>query len=107
MKKFRYEDMKKGWFIGDFEPSVVRTKDFEVAFVKHKKDEYWEKHLHKVATEITLVIKGRIKINDAVFSSGDIFVIFPNEIADPTFLEDSEVVIVKIPSDINDKYIVN
>ena len=39
-----------------------------------------------------------------MFSSGDIFLIEPNEIADPRFLEDSEVVIVKVPSDINDKY---
>ena len=28
----------------------------------------------------------------------------PNEIADPKFLEDSEVAIVKVPSDTNDKY---
>ena len=49
--------------------------------------------------------KGKIKINDEVFSSGDIFVIEPNEIADPKFLEDSEVIIVKLPSNTNDKFI--
>ena len=97
--------MKGGWFIGNFEPSVVKTKDFEVAYTRHKKGEYWEKHHHKVATEITLVIKGKIKINDEIFSTGDIFVIYPNEIADPTFLEDSEVVIIKMPSNTDDKYI--
>ena len=54
-----------------------------------------------------MVTKGKIKIKDIVFSSGDIFVIYPKEVADPIFLENSEVVIIKIPSHVNDKYIVN
>ena len=29
MKKFRFEEMKRGWFIGDFEPTALKTKDFE------------------------------------------------------------------------------
>jgi quercetin dioxygenase-like cupin family protein len=104
MKKFDFNLMKKGWFVGNFKPTAFKTKDCEVAYVRHFKDQEWEKHFHKIATEITFIIKGKIKINDTVFSSGDIFVIEPNEIVDPRFLEDSEVVIVKVPSDINDKY---
>ena len=104
MKKFDFNLMKKGWFVGNFKPTAFKTKDCEVAYVRHFKDQEWEKHFHKIATEITFIIKGKIKINDTVFSSGDIFVIEPNEIVDPIFLEDSEVVIVKVPSDINDKY---
>ena len=107
MKKFHYSDMKGGWFIGDFLPSAFRTKDFEIAYVKHQKNQIWEKHFHKIATEITMVIKGKIKINDKIFSSGDIFVIYPNEITDPKFLEDSEVIVIKTPSDVNDKYAVS
>ena len=98
--------MKGGWFVGDFEPSAFRTKNFEVAFTKHTKGQQWETHFHKVATEITMVISGKIQINDQVFVSGDIFVIYPNEIAAPQFLEDSEVIVIKTPSDVNDKYIV-
>ena len=30
MKKFRIEDMSRGWFIGDFEPAAFKTKNFEV-----------------------------------------------------------------------------
>ena len=51
-----------------------------------------------------IIIKGKLKINDTIFSSGDIFVIEPNEIADPKFLEDSEVIIVKLPSNTSDKH---
>jgi len=106
MKKFNYGEMRGGWFIGNFEPTAFKTKNFEVAYVKHKKGQKWDKHFHKVATEITLVINGKIKINDNIYTSGDIFVIYPNEIADPYFLEDSEVVVVKAPSDMHDKYVI-
>ena len=41
MKKFRFEDMKRGWFIGDFEPAAFKTKNFEVAVGHHKKGEIW------------------------------------------------------------------
>lgn len=98
--------MKGGWFIGDFEPTAFRTNKFEVALVKHTQGQKWETHYHKVATEINLLISGKIQINDEVFVSGDIFVISPNEVAAPQFLEDSEVIVIKTPSDVNDKYIV-
>ena len=106
MKKFKFNDMKGGWFIGNFEPVAYKTKDFEVAYVKHKKNQFWEKHYHKIAKEITLVVKGRLQINDEIFESGDIFVIEPEEISDPKFLEDSEVIVIKTPSDTNDKYVI-
>ena len=41
------------------------------------------------------------------FVTGDIIVIHPDEIADPIFLEDTELIIVKTPSVKNDKYVVN
>ena len=107
MEKFSFIDMKGGWFVGDFKPSAFQTKNFEVAFVKHTKGQKWDTHYHKKSTEITLVTKGKIKINNEVFISGDIFVIFPNEIAAPQFLEDSEVIVIKTPSYINDKYIIS
>ena len=47
-----------------------------------------------------------MKVNDEIFSKGDIFIIEPNEIVDPLFLEDTQYVVVKTISDINDKYIV-
>lgn len=104
MRKLQLKDMKDGWFIGNFKPSILKTENFEVAYVKHIKDQFWEKHFHKHATEITLIIRGKIKINDEIFNEGDIFLIEPMEVADPIFLEDSEVIVIKTPSDLNDKY---
>ena len=98
--------MKHGWFIGNFEPFAYQTKDFEVGLGSHKKGDTWDKHYHKISTEITLIISGKVKVNDEIFSKGDIFIIEPNEIVDPLFLEDTQYVVVKTISDINDKYIV-
>ncbi len=100
----RLEKMKGGWFIGDFEPSVMHRKDFEVCYKLHKKGEVWVRHTHKVATEITVLLRGSMRIMGQVLEAGDIFTIYPNEIADPEFLEDCEVIIVKTPSVIGDKY---
>jgi quercetin dioxygenase-like cupin family protein len=106
MKKYSLNNMQGGWFVGNFEPSAFQTKFFEVAFAKHTQGQKWDTHFHKVATEITLVVKGKIQINDEVFTTGDIFVISPNEVVSPQFLEDSEVVVIKTPSDVNDKYVI-
>jgi hypothetical protein len=62
-------------------------------------------HYHQKATEITYLIRGKMKIQNKVLTSGDIFTIFPDEIADPEFLEDCEVVIIKTPSIVGDKYL--
>ena len=51
-------------------------------------------------------MSGKVRINDQVFVKGDIFVVEPHEIVDPLFLEDTELVIVKTPSDTTDKTIV-
>jgi quercetin dioxygenase-like cupin family protein len=96
--------MKGGWFVGDFLPSVMQRKDFEVGYKLHKKGERWPKHIHKIATEITVLIRGKMTIQGQLLESGDIFVIYPDEVADPEFLEDCEIIIVKTPSVIGDKY---
>lgn len=106
MEKFHFDDMTKGWFIGNFIPSALRTTDFEVGFVKHKKGDVWEKHYHEHITEVSLFLKGKVKVNDEIFSKGDILVIKPHEPVDPLFLEDTEVIVIKTPSIVGDKKIV-
>ena len=98
MKIFDFNKMKGGWFIGNFNPSAYKTKQFEVCFKQHKKNEIWETHYHKVATEINFLISGSMIIQGTTIVSGDIFILEPGEIADPTFLEDCSLVVVKTPS---------
>lgn len=37
MKTAKLEDMTKGWFIGNFNPSLLKTNDVEVAVKSYKK----------------------------------------------------------------------
>jgi hypothetical protein len=104
MKIYNFKDMIGGWFIGDFEPSVLKTKDFEVCYKFHSKGEVWPKHYHKIATEINLLVSGKMKIRNQIIEPDTIFVFDPEEVADPEFLEDCFLVIVKTPSAVGDKY---
>ena len=94
-----------GWFIGDFERAEHRTKDFEVSFMCHPKGQEWPKHHHKIAKEINFLIRGKMLLNDTEISQGTIFTIHPNESVKPTFLEDCELIVVKVPSAPGDKYV--
>jgi quercetin dioxygenase-like cupin family protein len=106
MLKEKLSNMTRGWFIGNFEPSLLKTKDFEVGILTHKKGEEWPKHYHKIATEYTVLISGSMTICGELIEPGTIFILEPDEIADPVFHEDCTVVVVKTPSVIGDKYVV-
>ena len=100
MKHERIENMKRGWFVGNFEPSLLKTNDVEVAVKVYKKGDYEEAHYHKAATEITVIISGRAKMFEKVWDAGDIVV------TDFEAMENTVNVVVKIPGVNNDKYLV-
>ena len=100
----RIEDFYRGWLIGDFEPSLIRTKDFEVGVLTHKKGEYWPKHYHKLADEYNVLLEGKMSVNGQNLNKGDVFIIEKNEVSEPVFLEDCTVLVIKVPSVIGDKY---
>lgn len=91
-----------GWFVGNFEPTAYKTKDFEVSYKLHPKGQEWDVHYHTDVTEINYVIRGKMILQGKTLKTGDIFILEPYEIADPNFIEDTEIICVKTPS-INDK----
>lgn len=104
---YNIKDFKGGWFIGNFEPSLIRTEGFEVGVNFHPSGSYWAPHYHKVATEITYLMSGRMEICGKTIEAGQLFVIPPLEPAAPIFLTDCHVVIVKTPSVPGDKYLLS
>ena len=95
MKIDNLDKMIGGWFIGNFEPSLLKTNDCEVAVKRYNKGEY------------TVIINGRIKMNGIEYGTGSIITMEPNEVTDFECLEDGTVnVVVKIPGANNDKYVV-
>lgn len=106
MKIDRIENMKGGWFIGNFEPSVFKNPFFEVGYKVHEKGELWDHHYHEHLTEYNLLISGSMKICGKELTAGDIFTIEPNEVADPVFHTRCMIITVKTPSVPGDKIIV-
>ena len=97
--------MVNGWFVGNFEPTVLSTNDVEVAVKRYEKNDYEERHFHKVATEITMVVEGKIEMNGSVYQSGDIITIDPFTATDFRALTNVITVVVKHPGANNDKYL--
>jgi quercetin dioxygenase-like cupin family protein len=106
MKHAHLGEMIKGWFVGDFEPTVINSPHVEVAVKKYKAGEKESKHFHKVATEITVVISGKVVMLGQTWSEGDIIVLSPGEETAFEALTDAVNVVVKLPAAKNDKYIV-
>ena len=104
-KIYKMNDMFRGWFVGDFEPSAYKTKNFEAGYLLHKKGEQWDVHYHKHMTEVNFLVNGKMILNDIELNTGDIFLIEKNEIACPIFLEDCYIFVLKIPSVPGDKVI--
>lgn len=104
MKNYKLDKFTRGWFIGDFLPSLVRTKDFEVAIQIYKKGDKERPHYHKIADEFTIITNGSCKLNQKVYKAGDIIWIEPGEVAKFEALEDSTNTVIKIPSIRGDKY---
>ena len=89
--------MIRGWFVGDFTPSVIQTKDFEVGIKYYKKGDYEECHTHKIATEITVIVTGSVRMRGKEYKQGDIIVMKQISIMTPA-LSDCITAVVKTPS---------
>jgi anti-sigma factor ChrR (cupin superfamily) len=105
MKVFQLEDMVKGWFVGNFNPTVLTTNDVEVAVKKYKAGDYESAHYHKVATEVTVITDGQVRMNGVTYESGSIIVIEPNQATDFLALTDVTTTVVKYPGANDDKYL--
>lgn len=104
MKISKLKDMTNGWFIGNFEPTLFNTDQFEVAVKHYKAGDKEEKHYHKIATEITVVVSGMVLMNGTIYNGGDIITIEPGEATNFEALTDAITNVVKIPCVKGDKY---
>jgi quercetin dioxygenase-like cupin family protein len=104
MKRYRLTDMVGGWMVGDFEPSCVRTSDCEVACKHYAAGASEGRHVHRVATELTLVVAGRARMEGQELEAGDIVLLAPGEASGFQALSTVTTVVVKLPSVAGDKY---
>jgi anti-sigma factor ChrR (cupin superfamily) len=104
VKRANLSEMVKGWFVGNFNPTAYRTDACEVAIKTYSKGEHEPVHHHKVATEITVIQQGKVRMSGKEYTTGDILVIEPGTATDFEVLEDTVTVVVKVPGAQNDKY---
>ena len=106
MKVNKLNDMFRGWVVGNFDPSLWKTDDVEVAVKEYEAGDYEEKHYHKIATEITIIGKGKVQMNGVEYNSGDIITIVPDEATDFLVIDDTITTVIKFPCVKDDKYLV-
>ena len=94
MKLHNLENMVRGWFIGDFEPTLYNA-DFEVGIKKYKAGDKEGKHYHKLAKEFTVIVSGVVKMNDTIYKENDIIQIDEYGETDFECLEDAVTVVVE------------
>jgi hypothetical protein len=103
MERSHLSQFKNGWFIGNFNPSLVETEAFEICVKQFKRGEVELSHFQRVSTEITVVLEGTVRMGDYTLEESDILIISKNEVCDFEALTDCKVMGVKFPSLPNDK----
>lgn len=106
MKKYNLKDFTRGWLIGDFKPSIIQSKEFEFMVRHYKKGEHEQRHLHKIAHEITVIVEGEFIMNNKKYTKNDIIHLLPGDTTDFTCVVSGTTAVIKTPSVLGDKYII-
>jgi hypothetical protein len=102
----KLDEMVRGWFVGDFEPTAYRTSGVEVAIKHYAAGDAEALHLHRVASELTAVVSGTVRMGARELHGGDILELRPGEPCDFLAVTDAVVVAVKLPAVADDKHLV-
>jgi len=100
----RLEQFTKGWFVGNFSPTLISSDAVEVAVKNYRAGDHDARHHHKIGTELTVVVSGRVRMSGEEFGAGEIVKIAPGLSTDFTALTDATTVVVKMPCVSGDKY---
>lgn len=103
MKEYQLKNFTNGWFVGNFEPTIFATNDFEVSVKFFEAGDREPLHKQILATELTAVISGIVQMNTKEFSVGAIIEFEPGEACEFLSVTDATLVCVKFPSIPNDK----
>lgn len=104
LQRYQLDAFTKGWFVGDFSPTIIPTSAVEIAVKHYRAGESESAHLHRIATELTLIVSGRVRMSGEEVGPGEIIKIEPGQATDFIPLEDTVTVVVKLPCVKGDKY---
>ena len=111
-------ESNRGWFLGDFLPegSPNKIKALEIAWKKLGPSDRDPIHVHTIATEVTIILKGRIdflvedgegNLKQVTLFRGHYLLLRPGvKCGVKRFYKGTEVIVVKTPSKPDDKEVV-
>ncbi len=101
----KLKDYTRGWLIGNFDPNVIKTNQFEFGIKKYITGDEEDKHYHKIAQEVTVIINGIFSINEIILKEGDVVFLQKNEESKFKCIASGYTAVIKTPSAKDDKYI--
>lgn len=104
VSRHRIEDLRGGWFVGAFSPTLAHLEAAEVAVQHFVAGQVEPEHHHRVATEITVLVTGRALMCGREIVAGDVLVLPPGTATSFEAVEDCATAVVKLPSVPGDKY---
>lgn len=104
MEQFYLSNFTGGWFVGDFDPAIIKSKHVEVAIKRYGKWHREPSHVHKIADEITVIIEGTVLMKGHIYGQGQAVLVKAGEATDFFTLTDVVTCVIKSPSVIGDKY---
>jgi quercetin dioxygenase-like cupin family protein len=105
LERHKLDAFTRGWFVGNFSPSLAQTDAVEVAVQRYQAGAHEPRHVHKIATEITLVAAGLARMNGEEVREGEIIRIPAGMATDFEAVTDVTTVVVKLPCVKGDKYL--
>lgn len=97
MERFSINDMQLGYFIGNFTPTALCTDNVEAAIKHMSKGSLDGGYYREIDAEVILILSGEIECNDLNLKKGDILTYKPGEMINLFALEDSSMLVIKIP----------
>ena len=97
MKVLSLKGMKKGYFIGDFNPCLYNSKDVEVCIRGASKYTLDAAYYRKNDTRIIYLTRGKIDVDGKVYKKGRVLLFEPGEIINIFALTNVEMVIMNFP----------
>jgi quercetin dioxygenase-like cupin family protein len=105
LERHKLDDFTRGWFVGNFSPTLIPTEAVEVAVQRYQAGAHEPRHVHRIATELTLVVAGRARMNGEEIQAGEIIRLPPGTAADFEAVTEVTTVVVKVPCVKGDKYL--
>jgi hypothetical protein len=106
-KKHIKNDFIGGWFLGSFPKSLVPNFPAEVCVKYYKLGDYEPSHMHKIADEYTVIVKGEVLMNGVTYKEHDVITTAKGTSTDFRVLSDEAITcVVKYPGVLNDKYVI-